>query len=283
MKSINKFIFCVSAIALLVSCRRDEPFRPDPDDEIVFYASIAETGTAKSTISGLKSTWKESDRVQINGEEYIVRVDEYDSANAELVPVSDGPVQEADVYKAIYPSYLYHAGSSPYYELPSEFEYNSDMYAIPLYAESDSRDLVFNSIFAVVMVSLPNDIEVSALTISSDFYMNGQFVVNTSNLNYVNYAQAEINSGTDKNKVTTVRFNPAVKGEDVYLPVPAGMYGGKDLKFTITGRDGTKQEMTTNQDELISILAGTLYTYNFRRDGFFDIEKEGSVGQDDIL
>lgn len=164
-------------------------------------------------------------------------------------------------------------------------EYNSGRYDIPMYAESKTQNLVFNSIFATLKICLPTDYVAKSLTVTSDCPLNGKFTINTSYLDHVNYVQAEMQDSDPYrgNMTTTVKFNPEIIGGDVYLPVPAGLYAGKNLKFTITCRDGIKYEMTTNQNSMISILAGTLYTFNFRRDGQFETVDEGNIGYDNVL
>lgn len=282
MKRIYTVIVVFTALWASSSCAKQELY-PPVDDNRVFYGYISETESTKTFIEGFKIKWQNNDRVRINGAEYKAEVDSSDPTHA-IFSLADGtPTMEGELNTAVFPSSLYHDAPSPYYELPSEFDYDSGRYDIPMYAESKSQKLLFNSMFATLKICLPDGYVAQSLRVSSDMYLNGKFNINTDYLSYVNYVQAEMVNGTEQNKVTTVHFKPEITGGDVYIPVPANTYAGKNLRFTLTCNDGVKLEMTTNQNSEITILAGTLYTFNFRRDGCFDIMKEGEIGYNDIL
>lgn len=285
MKRLDTIFSISTALWAIISCTSQEPLCPPTDVEGVFHASIAESGSTKTFIDGMSINWQDHDCVRINGAEYEAEVITSNPTHATFSLVNGTPSKEGELNKAIFPSSLYKATPTPHYELPSEFEYNSGRYDIPMYAESKTQNLVFNSIFATLKVCLPTDYVVKSLTVTSDCPLNGKFTINTSNLDHVNYVQAEMQDSDPYrgNMTTTVKFSPEIIGGDVYLPIPAGLYAGKNLKFMITCRDGIKYEMTTNQSSPISILAGTLYTFNFRRDGQFDAIEDTTIGYSDIL
>lgn len=257
---MKKYLYAIAVFATvcsLSSCQQEiEKFA---DSGKVFSASIDMTEGTKAIIDDMKVKWENSDKINVNGIYYSATPDGTDARKALFT--KDSGTDPVAPYTAIFPSSLYVASPSAHFVLPSEMTYAAGKFNMPMYAESSTTSLKFKNIFAVLKISVSSSVNVKSLAVSSDMYMNGTFTLSDN--------VASIVSGSDASKTTTLSCASAVAGTDFYIPIPAGDYSGKKLKVVLTKEDDSKETMTTNQSITISVAAGSIFNFNFKKDGLF--------------
>lgn len=257
MKKVILSIAAIMVIGASSSCQKE--IEQVYTGGTVFSAIIDNVGDTKSTIDGLQIQWENTDKININGINYSANPDAVDAKKASFT--KDAGDDPSPVYKAIFPSTIYVSSPSAHYVLPANLTYAAEKFNIPMYAESSTTSLTFKNIFAVLEINVSSSVNVESIAVSSDLYLNGTFTI-ASDI-------ASITAGSDATKTTTLSCSPAVPGTDFYIPIPAGTYTGKNLKVVITKAGGVTETMTTNQTAAISIAAGSIYRFNFKKDGLF--------------
>jgi len=266
MKRVINTVVAVIATSVVISCMEEVRVEKNiliPDD-MVFTARTDQDAETKTTVEKTAGAvaaylikWENTDKIKINGVSYSAHPEEYDARVAKFT--KDSGENPSAPFKAIYPASLY--VSENLYRAPAEIVYEAGKFNIPMYSESDTTFLSFSNIFAVLKISVPDTVNVKKLEVSSDLYLNGPFTI-SSNI-------ASIVEGDGATKKTSLTFSEPVAGTDFFIPVPAGIYTGKNLKVVLTKSNDSTETMTANQNAVININASSMYGFSFKKDGVF--------------
>lgn len=272
-------IYFLAAAVLTAAVALSSCEKIDIDDDymgeetlLCFTASIAndiETRTEIHSDGGV--SWKDGDKISINGLEYEATALQKDSSKAVFTAVGD--VVRGDTFNAFYPSTI-QTGVTAGGTFPATLTYDAGAKYLPMFATGETTYLSFYNITSAVKVSLSQSVTVKSIQVLTDKAVNGAFTVDESNTALMTKT-ADL---TDADKCITLDCGAdGIPGADFYLPVPVATY--TSLKVIVTKADGKTMEMTAIAPE-IKMDRSTIYSFNFRRDGTFTIN--GDIWAEDV-
>ena len=248
-----------AALLVVTGCKKDDKNLNASGEKMTFTASI-DNGNDKTSIiingSHGSLSWTEGDVVNINGKEFTATsVDNDGKATFEgeaVTPDADGK------YKAIFPANLYQGGN---YVLPATQTYAPDNNLSgvnPMYAESTTTDLKFQSICALLKFTLKYNVEwpvgwdIMRIEVSADQALSGPFTIvdNVAKLTSPN-AQA----GVTLDCGTGVEFDDDTDAV-FYIAIPAGEY--THLTFKVINDMGGVDYYTS--EGTVTVSANKFYT-----------------------
>ena len=250
-----------AALLVVTGCKKDDKDLNASGEKMTFTASI-DNGNDKTsiTINGNEGflNWTEGDVVNINGKEFTATsVDNDGKATFEgeaVTPDTDGK------YKAIFPANLYQGGN---YVLPATQTYAPDNNLSgvnPMYAESTTTDLKFQSICALLKFTLkynvewPVDYPITKIEVSADQALSGPFTIvdNVAKLTSPN-AQAGVTLDCG---VEGVPLDVDTDVAVFYIAIPAGEY--THLTFKVINKRGDVDYYTS--EGTVTVSANKFYT-----------------------
>lgn len=157
------FIAAVVLSAVFVSCTEQvQPGFADTSETKTFTASIEQGVTKTLLTENLDIEWEVNDRIDINGAVYS-SIPGDPATSADFVYVKGDDPQSP--YKAVYPSYLVNEDGT--YSLPSTQTYNAGKFRGPMYAVSDTENLMFSNICGVLCFSLTGTDAISRILLTT--------------------------------------------------------------------------------------------------------------------
>lgn len=257
----NMLMLLAAALLVVTGCKKDDKDLNASGEKMTFTASI-DNGNDKTsiTISGSHGflSWTEGDVVNINGKEFTATtVDSDGKATFEgeaVTPDADGK------YKAIFPANLYQGGN---YVLPATQTYAPDNNLSgvnPMYAESTTTDLKFQSICALLKFTLkynelwPINRPITKIEVSADQALSGPFTIvdNVAKLTSPNaQAGVTLDCGVDG-----VPLDSETDVAVFYIAIPAGEY--THLTFKVINKRGDVDYYTS--EGTVTVSANKFYT-----------------------
>ena len=226
MKKVQLPIAVLSLSALaFVSCKKDDK-SGSAGDMMSFTASIG--GGAKTEIDGLNMKWTGGEEIRINGMEFFGEK-EGDGTTA----VFTGETVDSPYEAYFLADYTQKDGK---YVLPATQTYNGNNLSKvnPMYAKSETTDLQFHSICAMLELKVKGEgiVKEIAVTTADGKLLSGAFKVSTTGGKYF----AEVLS--DGSSIVTLNCGEGVelkaeKDTTFYIALPQGNY--ENLKFELKG------------------------------------------------
>ena len=282
MKKVYSFALIIAAVlSSLTSCQKDSLIpqdKPVSEGLTSFVAYLDSDVTTKTTIDGLKISWKDGDQVNVNGSIYEATVDKSNPAMA-LFTLAEGQAapDKASTYRAYYPASAFISVSySQRYKLTEPQTYNgNDVSSIDhLYAQITSKKesgyilegtFNFKHVTGILALDLVGEEKVTSIQITAptNYYLYGTIanLAYNSTANRISYssfvtsnrgttATLDCGAGVQLNKTTPTRFY-------ISLPEKAGSsYPSLEIKInTASGKT-----MTINSAKACPITKGTLFT-----------------------
>lgn len=244
---MKKRMIMLLAAALLVvtGCKKDD--KNPNDGKMIFNAGIA-NGNAKTEINDVNISWIQGDVVKINGVDFTA-----DRSGAVTTLSSESEVEKLEGY---YHAYFPASISSK--ELSSTQTYNGKSLSgvNPMYAKSETTDLTFHSICALVELDVTGSGIVISINVSADQPLRGSFEID-GNEESGYYAKINENKGEGGTLTLTCGAGVSLSTEatSFYIALPANEY--TNLKFTINDNDDNKKEVEIGSKTLVH---NTLYT-----------------------
>lgn len=217
----------VAAIAVLSSCSKSDSILDEGEKNgkgvTEFTATIegnAATRTTVNTISGDdygKVSWSNGDAININGVEYTTT----STAGTATFTTTETPVSAVEgMYKAYYPKSLYNGGTPT---LPASYTYEAGKFNMPMYAESETTELIFQNICGVLAIKVTSAemSKVTKITVTSDKAISGACTIASTEGKFV--ATATGTAAADKTLTLdcgTDGITPTAEGTTFYLPIP---------------------------------------------------------------
>lgn len=210
---MKKYYFvALAAIAALSSCSiESDPLENESGNQALVFTAVMESAATRATLNDLTPSWEAGDEISINGKIY-----QADNAGTSTTFTAVSEEASGASYQAYYPSQL-SAGT-----LPAVQTYEDGKFNMPMYAMSNTTDLSFKNICAVLAVKVTSaDIRIlKSIKVSSDKAMYGDFTV-TDN-------KAVLADASDATKdVELVCASPLALDEDgtvFYIAIPAQEY-----------------------------------------------------------
>ena len=272
MKKVYSFALIIAAVlSSLTSCQKDSLI---PQDEpvaegltsFVVYLDNEET---KTTIDGLKVSWKDGDQISVNGSNYKAAVDKSNPAMA-LFTLAEGQTapKAASTYRAYYPASAFVTTSyTSRYTLQETQTYNgNDVSSIDyLYGQSAGPEIpksfTLKHVTGILALDLVGEDKVKSIQITAP--TNNYLYGTIANLSYSSAGKIAYSSfvtsyrgltvtldcgaGVQLNKTTPKRF---------YISLPEKTYPSLEIKInTASGKT-----MTINSTKSCPVVKGKLFT-----------------------
>lgn len=275
MKKVYSFALIIAAVlSSLTSCQKDSLI---PQDEPVaegltsFVAYMDNDVTTKTTIDGLKVSWKDGDQLCVNGSIYEATVDKSNPAKA-LFTLANGQTapKAASTYRAYYPASAFVSTSyTQRYTLQETQTYNSnDVSSIDyLYAQTpgpaEPESFTFKHVTGILALDLVGEDKVTSIQITAPTNTKNYLYGTIANLAYSTAGKISYSSfvtsyrgltvtlncgaGVQLNKTTPKRF---------YISLPEKTYPSLEIKInTASGKT-----MTINSTKSCPVTKGKLFT-----------------------
>lgn len=253
MRKIVNVLFAVAVLGV-VGCRKNDEKVSANDDVMTFTGRIADGGV-KTEIDDLEVVWNDDDKVIINDSVF-----ESEPEGGAKTAIFIGQAVSAP-YKAYYPTSLKVDGS---FVLPTIQHYdigngNNLSQINPLYAESNTTDLLFHNICALVKLVVTGTGTVKTITVTADQPLSGKFAIGKETIGKNTYYYAKVDDDGAKTVVLNCGTNGVVldgaNATTFYIALPQGEY--TKLKFTLgDGTGGTWRSTPTS----MKLKAGNLRT-----------------------
>ena len=272
MKKVYSFALIIAAVlSSLTSCQKDSLI---PQDEpvaegltsFVVYLDNEET---KTTIDGLKVSWKDGDQVNVNGSIYEATVDKSNPAAA-LFTLAKGQTapKAASIFRAYYPASAFISTSyTQRYTLQETQTYNgNDVSSIDyLYGQSAGPEIpasfTLKHVTGILALDLVGEDKVTSIQITAptNNYLYGTIAnlaySTAGKISYSSFATSyrgltvtlNCGAGVQLNKTTPKRF---------YISLPEKTYPSLEIKInTASGKT-----MTINSTKSCPVTKGKLFT-----------------------
>lgn len=223
----------VAMLLIIMGCKPNDDKTGAVSETMSFIGRI-DGGGSKTTIDGVTVKWCKDDCIRINGRLFKSEI-EGDSTTA----VFTGEFVDSTCYCAYYPASLKVGGK---YALPATQTYDGrNLSGInPMYAQSNTTDLTFHNICALMKFVVKGDGIVRTITASADQPLSGEFEVVKEEGNGKYVARLRQSSKDDAATVTLDCGKGGVTlGADAktfYIALPQGEY--TNLKFKLCDGDG---------------------------------------------
>ena len=243
-----------AALLVVTGCKKDDKDLNASGEKMTFTASI-DNGNDKTsiTINGNEGSlnWTVGDAVNINGKGFTATsVDNDGKATFEgetVTPDVDGK------YKAIFPANLYHGGN---YVLPATQTYapgNNLSGVNPMYAESTTTELEFQSICALLKLNLKSDNRtIKKIEVSADQALSGPFTIDG---NVAKLTSPNAQAGVTLDCGVGVAINNST-GTDFFIAIPAGEY----THLTFKAIDNNNNVGYYTSEGKVTVSANNFYT-----------------------
>ena len=172
-KEMKKNLFMVAAVALLalVSCNKEEinnggVEQPKQPSVIVEFTASLGDQALKTTLSGGKTLWLETDEISINGEVFKVNKLIDGGASASFVNKNELPAGFGAPYTALYPANVTEVPATQ-----NAYAGKFDPTAVLETATSDDNFLSFKNVTALLKFQVP--VACSSITLTSDDVLAG--------------------------------------------------------------------------------------------------------------
>lgn len=272
MKKVYSFALIIAAVlSSLTSCQKDSLI---PQDEpvaegltsFVVYLDNEET---KTTIDGLKVSWKDGDQLNVNGSIYEATVDKSNPAAA-LFTLAKGQTapKAASIFRAYYPASAFISTSyTQRYTLQETQTYNgNDVSSIDyLYGQSAGPEIpasfTLKHVTGILALDLVGEDKVTSIQITAptNNYLYGTIAnlaySTAGKISYSSFATSyrgltvtlNCGAGVQLNKTTPKRF---------YISLPEKTYPSLEIKInTASGKT-----MTINSTKSCPVTKGKLFT-----------------------
>ena len=155
--TMKKYIFMtIAATVALGGCSKEEVGSADIYDNDCgnFFATIEDAGT-KTVLDGQKVNWEVGDMININGVAYRASAVGTNATQATFEKTGDTPAA-GSTFDAYYPASIYDGTTAT---LPATQAYEEGKISnLPMYAHSDSHDLVFKNLCGVLKITVPQSV-----------------------------------------------------------------------------------------------------------------------------
>jgi len=270
--SMKRTLLAITAFAvILTSCQKEagvsgsenkDVDRPT-DKSVSFKASILST---KTTLNGNSVYWSENDRISINGEIFTATTD----GATTTFTREDSKISSP--YVAMFPSSLA-VGDS--YVLPAVQTYSGvDVDNLPMFANSNDRNLVFSNLCGVLGVTIKSSDMASVKSIKvscSNVDMHGTFTVEDY--------KAVLSQNTGEKKSVVLECSQAVStaetGTTFYIALPEAAYENLTVELSSDGGNYTKT-MNARKNS-ITVASNTIYPWNFLPVGYYPLSEAPTV------
>lgn len=260
---MKKYLFAsLAAIAVLAGCSK-EMNTPEPQDKgLTFTVSTEEVKTVLE--EGDKVSWQETDQITVCGIYYKVAEIKEDASCAvfeKVNPSDPDPVPSDGKYRAYYP-----AGIDTEMKLPQVQSYvapNSLAAVSPMYAESETTDLVFTNICGLLELVVKGQGTVSRIDVKdAEKSLYGPFTVNEG--------AAQVDYDTEEEEKEHLDGISLNCGDGVYLStdnaaafriaLPVGEYS--QLSFIFYSDAQVPCEFCLKPETSVTISKNTIYPVN---------------------
>ena len=277
---MKKSLILLPLAAVLLSltgCKKDNEKSGPSGETVTLSATLG--GGEKTEIDGVKMKWSEGDAVAINDKPYTAKLSNEDkTATFEVDRADDGK------YCAYYPASLYDEGNNKYV-LPSTQYYNVENGNIlsdisPMYAETDTKELHFYHICALMKLQVTGEGTVKKIVVTSTDNLCGTFTVSEDGGKYHAVISGSGSTTLTLNCGTGVALN-ATTPTTFYIALPQGTLRNLEFTFVNGSNEWTSQSIAT-----ANLTAGKLYTKSLEKgeyqtipgalDGEFTINASGN-------
>ena len=213
-----------AALFVVAGCKKDD--KTTEGEKMTFNAGF-DNGNAKTEINGLDMSWNKGDAVMINGKTFTA-----DQSGRNTTLSGEKVYQEGGLYKAYFPASMYDNGTLT---LPATQTYNGKNLSgvNPMYAQSESTNLTFSNLCAMVKLQLTGSKTVKEIRVSADQPLSGEFEIAESGSNYKAVMKSQTgNAGVTLNCGDGVDLSTS---NVFYVALPEGTY--TNLKFFVVTTD----------------------------------------------
>ncbi len=272
MKKVYSFALIIAAVlSSLTSCQKDSLIPQDePTAEgLTSFVAYLDNETTKTTIDGLKVSWKDGDQICVNGSIYKATVSKSNPAMATFT-LAEGQTapRAASTYRAYYPesAFISTTYSSRYKFQDTQIYNGNDVSTIDyLYAQTPGPDepksFTFKHVTGILALDLVGEDKVTSIQITAPTgnYLHGtitNLVYSTDGkITYSSFtttgrgttATLDCGAGVQLSKTTPKRF---------YISLPEKTYPSLEIKInTASGKT-----MTINSTKSCPVVKGKLFT-----------------------
>ena len=220
----NMIMLLAAALFVVAGCKKDD--KTTEGEKMTFNAGF-DNGNAKTEINGLDMSWNKGDAVMINGKTFTA-----DQSGRNTTLSGERTFQEGGLYKAYFPASMYDNGTLT---LPATQTYNGKNLSgvNPMYAQSESTNLTFSNLCAMVKLQLTGSKTVKEIRVSADQPLSGEFEIAESGSNYKAVLKSKTgNAGVTLSCGTGVNLS---ENNVFYVALPEGTY--TNLKFFVETAD----------------------------------------------
>lgn len=251
----------IVAIGVLGSCTNDSEATSAEDgkgdDGVQVFTAVVEGIGSRATINDLTPSWNNGDKIDINGKTFKAKTG---GATAEFEPLNYLEKTSAP-YVAYFPTEIVSISGTPHLPNLYAVSWSDGLFDMPMYASSNTNDLVFKNLCGVLKIIVKSDqiASVSRIRVSSaNCALSGDFTIENN--------AAKLKNPTDATKGVEILLKSDVPidaaGKAFYVPLPPQTYRG--LKIELDPDDkGYVKSMTTKVDADVVIERNKLYTITF--------------------
>lgn len=254
----------IAATAVLSSCSNNSDVNSAENDkngnEIQVFTAVVEGVGSRATINDLTPNWNKGDQIDINGKTFKAKTG---GTTAEFEPLNYMEKTSAP-YVAYFPTDIVSYSGTPHLPNLYAIRWSDGLFDMPMYASSNTNDLVFKNLCGVLKIIVKSDqiASVSRIRVSSaNCALSGDFTIENN--------AAKLKNPSDATKGVEIYLTEDVTidadGEAFYVPLPQQTY--RELKIELDPNDkGYVKSMTTKVDADIVIERNKIYTITFADD-----------------
>lgn len=246
-------------VAAMVGCsgRNIIPERPAADGEIkIFTASVSEVGDAtRVRLDGLTPSWQVGDVISVDGHEYVSM-----SEGPEAGFAGSGATEV--LHHAWFPASLYDDGNLA---LPAVQPFSPGHFDMPMYAVSETDQLYFKNICAVLALKITSaDIpSLKSIKVTSNKAMCGAFIMQGDKAVLVDSTPSDATMAVVMECRETVELD--AEGTTFYIAIPAQSYEYLNMYISSDGQTYNELMATTKAEGVGEIARNKIVSIDYER------------------